>query len=136
VRKKTAFLIGMMTFLIFGTIVGVTLKFYCLTWQPEAVDRVWDVVDEWNANHPDAEVEIVWGTWESSDQYLLTSFEGGEGPDIFHTDAEKFREYGIMGFAEPLDRFITEDMLTDIPDKIWKYVWRSVVSRSSSHFLQ
>lgn len=119
-RKKTAFLIGMMTFLIFGTIVGVTLKFYCLTWQPEAVDRVWDVVDEWNANHPDAEVEIVWGTWESSDQYLLTSFEGGEGPDIFHTDAEKFREYGIMGFAEPLDRFITEDMLTDIPDKVWK----------------
>lgn len=117
--KKTIMFTFFITFFV-SIFFGINLKFYCLTWQPQAANKVWDIVDEWNFTHPDIQVEIIWGTWESSDQYLLTSFDGGEGPDIFHTDAEKFREYGVMGYAEPLDRFITEDMINDIPANVWE----------------
>lgn len=99
---------------------AIKLKFYCLAWQPGAVDQVIDIVDEWNENHPDIQVEIVWGTWETSDQYLLTNFAAGTAPDIIHTDAEKFREFGIMGFLEPLNKFLDEEIIKDIPEESWE----------------
>ncbi|MBN2252929.1 MAG: sugar ABC transporter substrate-binding protein [Kosmotogaceae bacterium] len=104
--------------IITSAVFAVTLDFYCLAWQPAAVDKIYDLVDIWNMENPDIQVNIIWGTWESSDQYLLTSFQGGNAPDVFHTDAEKFREYGMMGYAAPLNSYVTDDMIADIPTHI------------------
>lgn len=117
-RKVSAILL-MITISI-TLLASVKLKFYCLAWQPGAVDQVFDIVDEWNESNPDVQVEIVWGTWETSDQYLLTNFGAGTAPDIFHTDAEKFREFGLMGFVEPLNKFIDNEILKDIPNDAWR----------------
>ncbi|HOJ88193.1 MAG TPA: sugar ABC transporter substrate-binding protein [Pseudothermotoga sp.] len=100
-------------------LAAVKLKFYCLAWQPGAVDQIYDIVDSWNESHPEIQIEIVWGTWETSDQYLLTNFSAGTAPDIFHTDSEKFREFGLMGFVEPLNDLIDNEMLEDIPKDAW-----------------
>ena len=116
--KKTALLL--ILFVMAVSALGIKLNFYCLAWQPATVDTIYDIVDIWNAKNPDKQVNIIWGTWESSDQYLLTSFQGGNAPDIFHTDAEKFREFGMMGYAAPLNNYLDEDLKKDIPQKIFE----------------
>ncbi len=113
-KRLALFLILGLTPLLFG----VTLDFFCLAWQPAAVDAIYDLVDEWNLQNPDIQVNIIWGTWETSDQYLLTSFQGGSAPDVFHSDAEKFREFGMMGYAAPLNAYVTQEILDDIPASI------------------
>ena len=73
--KKTALLLILSLMAV--SALGIKLNFYCLAWQPATVDTIYDIVDIWNAKNPDKQVNIIWGTWESSDQYLLTSFQGG-----------------------------------------------------------
>ncbi|MGC9322759.1 MAG: extracellular solute-binding protein, partial [Kosmotogaceae bacterium] len=104
---KKVFVISLLL-IITAAVFAITLDFYCLAWQPAAVDKIYDLVDIWNMENPDVQVNIIWGTWESSDQYLLTSFQGGNAPDVFHTDAEKFREYGMMGYAAPLNSYVSD----------------------------
>ena len=116
--KKTALLLILSLMAV--SALGIKLNFYCLAWQPATVDTIYDIVDIWNAKNPDKQVNIIWGTWESSDQYLLTSFQGGNAPDIFHTDAEKFREFGMMGYAAPLNSYVTADMISDSPAHIFE----------------
>ncbi len=116
---KKVFVISLLL-IITAVVFAITLDFYCLAWQPAAVDKIYDLVDIWNMDNPDIQVNIIWGTWESSDQYLLTSFQGGNAPDVFHTDAEKFREYGMMGYAAPLNSYVTDDMIDDIPAHIFE----------------
>ncbi|WP_289059256.1 sugar ABC transporter substrate-binding protein, partial [uncultured Mesotoga sp.] len=116
---KKVFVISLLL-IITAAVFAITLDFYCLAWQPAAVDKIYDLVDIWNMDNPDVQVNIIWGTWESSDQYLLTSFQGGNAPDVFHTDAEKFREYGMMGYAAPLNSYVSDEIIGDIPAHIFE----------------
>lgn len=97
----------------------VRLQYYSLAWQPGVVRAVRDVVAAWNDTHPDIQVEIVWGAWASANEFLLTSFLGGDAPDIFHQDAVMCYEYGVLGFAEPLSPFLDDEMIADIPQWMW-----------------
>ncbi len=97
----------------------VRLQYYSLAWQPGVVRAVRDVVAEWNDSHPDIQVEIVWGAWASANEFLLTSFLGGDAPDIFHQDAVMCYEYGVLGFAEPLTPYLDDELLSDIPQWMW-----------------
>lgn len=100
----------------------VDLQFLSLAWQPATVRVVRDIVREWNAANPDIQVEIVWQTWEGVNKFLLTSFLGGDAPDIFHQDAVMCYEYGAMGFAAPLNEYLDEETLADIPARMWDSV--------------
>ncbi len=98
----------------------VTIQYYTLAWQPDVVKAIRATVREWNDGHPDIQVEIVWGSWAAANEFLLTGFLGGDAPDIFHQDATMCYEYGVMGFAEPLNEFIPNEALVDIPDWAWE----------------
>ena len=97
----------------------VTIQYYTLAWQPGVVQAIRAIVKEWNENRPDVQVEIVWGSWAAANEFLLTSFLGGDAPDIFHQDAVMCYEYGVLGFAEPLNDYLSEDVLTDVPRWMW-----------------
>jgi ABC-type glycerol-3-phosphate transport system substrate-binding protein len=58
----------------------IRLRFQSLAWQQESVDANKELVAEWNAAHPDIQVDYVQGSWDSVHDQLLTSFEGGEAP--------------------------------------------------------
>lgn len=98
---------------------AVELKFLCLAWQPSTVDAVEEIVEEWNQARPDIQVKIIWQPWENVNDFLLTSFQGGDAPDIFHQDAIMCFEYGVLGYAEPLNTYLDQETLTDIPETSW-----------------
>jgi len=100
----------------------VQLTFLSPAWQSSTVKEIKAIVAEWNNLHPEIQVEIVWQAWEHIDDFMLTSFQGGQAPDIFHQDAVMCYEYGLMGYAEPLDAYLDEELLTDTPEKSWDTV--------------
>ncbi|MFC7640857.1 extracellular solute-binding protein [Streptosporangium lutulentum] len=65
----------------------MSLKFLSLAWQKESIAANKQLVDEWNKANPDTQVEYVQGSWDNVNDQLVTSFEGGDPPDVIHDDS-------------------------------------------------
>ncbi|POX51842.1 hypothetical protein C3489_19230 [Streptomyces sp. Ru71] len=97
----------------------VTLRFVSLAWQDESVRATKALVREWNAAHPDVEVRYVQGSWDSVHDQLLTSFEGGEAPDIVHDAADDLADFAHGGYLADLTRLLPQRLKDDIPQHSW-----------------
>ena len=69
----------------------VTLQFQSLSDQPATQEAIESIVDEWNAENPDVQVEIVQAGWDGIYDKLITQFTGGTAPDIIHFEAVEHR---------------------------------------------
>lgn len=98
----------------------ITLQFQSLAWQAESVDANKALVKEWNATHPDVKVEYVQGSWDSVHDQLLTSFEGGEAPDIIHDASDDLADFAYGGYLADLDELLPERLKSDIPERSWR----------------
>ena len=98
----------------------ITLRFQSLAWQEESVDANKELVAEWNAAHPDVKVEYVQGSWDSVHDQLLTSFEGGEAPDIIHDASDDLADFAYGGYLADLDDLLPERLKSDIPHRSWE----------------
>ncbi|MDO0910760.1 sugar ABC transporter substrate-binding protein [Streptomyces sp. DT2A-34] len=97
----------------------VTLRFQSLAWQEESVEVNKELVKEWNAGHPDVKVEYVQGSWESVHDQLLTSFEGGEAPDIIHDASDDLADFAYGGYLADLTDLLPRRLKSDIPQHSW-----------------
>ncbi|MFF3848868.1 ABC transporter substrate-binding protein [Streptomyces sp. NPDC002328] len=100
----------------------VTLRFQSLAWQEESVEANKELVAEWNARHPDVEVEYVQRSWDSVHDQLLTSFEGGEAPDVIHDAADDLADFAYGGYLADLTGLLSERLTSDIPQTGWDTV--------------
>ncbi|MER6349607.1 ABC transporter substrate-binding protein [Streptomyces sp. NPDC001595] len=100
----------------------VTLRFQSLAWQQESVEANKELVAEWNAAHPDIRVEYVQGSWDSVHDQLLTSFEGGEAPDIIHDASDDLADFAYGGYLADLTELLPERLTSDIPSHTWDTV--------------
>lgn len=100
----------------------VTLRFQSLAWQEESVEANKELVEEWNAAHPDIRVEYVQGSWDSVHDQLLTSFEGGEAPDIVHDASDDLADFAYGGYLADLTDLLPERLRSDIPPSGWETV--------------
>ncbi|MEU6032774.1 extracellular solute-binding protein [Streptomyces tauricus] len=98
----------------------ITLRFQSLAWQKESVDANKELVREWNAAHPDVRVEYVQGSWDSVHDQLLTSFEGGEAPDIIHDASDDLADFAYGGYLADLRGLLSERLTSDIPGRSWE----------------
>ncbi|MFD3497226.1 ABC transporter substrate-binding protein [Streptomyces sp. NPDC058676] len=98
---------------------AITLRFQSLAWQQESVEANQDLVREWNATHPDVKVEYVQGSWDSVHDQLLTSFEGGEAPDIIHDASDDLADFAYGGYLADLTGLLPERLKSDIPQRSW-----------------
>jgi multiple sugar transport system substrate-binding protein len=98
----------------------ITLRFQSLAWQKESVDANKELVKEWNAGHPDIRVQYVQGSWDSVHDQLLTSFEGGEAPDIIHDASDDLADFAYGGYLADLSELLPERLKTDIPQRSWE----------------
>ena len=80
----------------------IRLSFQSLAWQKESVDANKQLVDEWNAANPDVQVDYVQGSWDNVHDQLLTSFEGGEAPDIIHDASDDLADFAYGGYLADL----------------------------------
>ncbi|MDT9695022.1 sugar ABC transporter substrate-binding protein [Streptomyces sp. P17] len=98
----------------------ITLRFQSLAWQEESVAVNKELVEEWNASHPDVKVEYVQGSWDSVHDQLLTSFEGGEAPDIVHDASDDLADFAYGGHLADLTDLLPERLKSDIPQQSWQ----------------
>ncbi|MFE3824565.1 ABC transporter substrate-binding protein [Streptomyces sp. NPDC059092] len=98
---------------------GITLRFQSLAWQDESVRATEELVEEWNAAHPDIRVEYVQGSWDSVHDQLLTSFEGGEAPDLIHDAADDLADFAYGGYLADLRPLLSDRLTRDIPRRSW-----------------
>ncbi|MFF2525217.1 ABC transporter substrate-binding protein [Streptomyces liangshanensis] len=97
----------------------ITLRFQSLAWQDESVQVNKELVAEWNAAHPDIRVEYVQGSWDSVHDQLLTSFEGGEAPDIIHDASDDLADFAYGGYLADLRPLLPARLRDDIPRSSW-----------------
>ncbi|GAA2779635.1 sugar ABC transporter substrate-binding protein [Streptomyces rameus] len=98
----------------------VTLRFQSLAWQQESVAANKELVREWNATHPDVRVEYVQGSWDSVHDQLLTSFEGGEAPDVIHDASDDLADFAYGGYLADLTGLLPARLTSDIPRSSWR----------------
>ncbi|WP_329284225.1 ABC transporter substrate-binding protein [Streptomyces sp. NBC_00691] len=98
----------------------VRLRFQSLAWQKESVDANRQLVSEWNATHPDVQIDYVQGSWDSVHDQLLTSFEGGEAPDIIHDASDDLADFAYGGDLADLRTLLPARLRADIPARSWE----------------
>ncbi|MGW5657015.1 ABC transporter substrate-binding protein [Streptomyces humi] len=103
-----------------GTGGPITLRFQSLAWQDESVAANKELVKEWNATHADVKVEYVQGSWDSVHDQLLTSFEGGEAPDIIHDASDDLADFAYGGYLADLTGLLSARLRSDIPEPSWQ----------------
>jgi ABC-type glycerol-3-phosphate transport system substrate-binding protein len=103
---------------------NVPLRFVSLAWQERSIETNLSIVKEWNDQHPDLQVEYIQGTWNSAHDYLITAFETGDVPDIFHYESSVIIDYAMRGYLTDLSPYITSEMKNDILDVAWATVTR------------
>ncbi|MFJ1990030.1 ABC transporter substrate-binding protein [Streptomyces asiaticus] len=99
---------------------GITLRFQSLAWQQESVAANKQLVAEWNAAHPDIRVEYVQGSWDGVHDQLLTSFEGGEAPDIIHDATDDLADFAYGGYLADLTDLLPRRLKDEIPPRTWQ----------------
>ncbi|WP_219417689.1 ABC transporter substrate-binding protein [Pseudonocardia nigra] len=100
----------------------VTLRFLSLAWQEESVAANRALVDQWNAEHPDVQVEYIQGDWGSVHDQLLTAFEGGDPADVIHYESAAIPSFAQRGYLADLTDLVPADMREGIDDAIWQTV--------------
>ncbi|MEW2318944.1 ABC transporter substrate-binding protein [Streptomyces bauhiniae] len=98
----------------------VVLRFQSLAWQQESVAANKELVREWNAAHPDVKVEYVQGNWDSVHDQLLTSFEGGEAPDVIHDASDDLADFAYGGDLADLSGLLPARLKSEIPQRSWQ----------------
>ncbi|MBV1947978.1 ABC transporter substrate-binding protein [Streptomyces sp. BV129] len=98
----------------------ITLRFQSLAWQQESVAANKELVREWNAAHEDVKVEYVQGNWDGVHDQLLTSFEGGEAPDVIHDASDDLADFAYGGDLADLSGLLPERLKSDIPQSSWQ----------------
>lgn len=100
----------------------VRLKFYSVAFQKQNVQAYKDLVAEWNKDNPKIQVQLVQGNWDAAPDYLLTSFQGGDPPDIVYYEAQGLKTYADAGFLLDLSKRIPKEMKDDIIPSAWQSV--------------
>ncbi|MET8033340.1 sugar ABC transporter substrate-binding protein [Streptomyces sp. NPDC005345] len=98
----------------------ITLRFQSLAWQQDSVTANKELVKEWNATHPGIKVEYVQGSWDSVHDQLLTSFEGGEAPDIIHNASDDLADFAYGGYLADLRGLLPARLKSGIPQRSWE----------------
>ncbi len=100
----------------------VTLQFLSLAWQEASVQANEELVEQWNREHPEIQIEYIQGSWDSVHDQLLTGFEGGDAPDIIHYEAALASQFARDGYLADLSDLLTDALREEIGDAIWETV--------------
>lgn len=102
-----------------ATAEPVSLVLKALTWIADEQRVQNEIVAEWNAAHPDIQVQVAAADWGTASQELLTAFETGDVPDIFHYAQPIIADWKNLGFLEDLSPMLTEEDIADVNADIW-----------------
>ncbi len=99
-----------------------TLRFVSLAWQEQAIEANKALVAQWNADTTHTPVEYVQGTWGSIHDFLITAFETGDVPDIFHYESGQIVDFAQRGYLTDLAPMLSDSLRADVLDVAWATV--------------
>ncbi|MBA0051010.1 sugar ABC transporter substrate-binding protein [Streptomyces sp. AJS327] len=97
----------------------ITLDYLSLAWQKESVATNKALVKRWNDSHSKVKIRYVQGSWDNVHDQLLTSFEGGEAPDIIHDAADDLTDFAHGGYLADLSDLLPKRLRDGIPKESW-----------------
>ncbi|WP_026875333.1 ABC transporter substrate-binding protein [Jiangella gansuensis] len=100
----------------------VDLTFQTLAWQTASVEANEAIVAAWNEANPDIQVELLQGDWNNVHDQLMTSFEGGTAPDVFHYESTVLQDFGDRGNVLDLSEYLSDEIRDDIREGAWDTV--------------
>jgi ABC-type glycerol-3-phosphate transport system substrate-binding protein len=100
----------------------ITLTFSSYAFQDPTVKATNEIVDSWNAAHPDIQVQYQKVDAESVHDKLVTQFAGNSAPDIIHDEAADIAGFSQQGYLADLGPLLPADLKSDVPDSVWKSV--------------
>lgn len=98
------------------------IRFMSLAWQPASVEANKAIVEAWNEMNPDTPVVYVQSDWGSSNDQLVTGFEGGTAPDIFMFDSARIVDFVGRGWVADLEPKMTPEFRGSIHEAAWDTV--------------
>jgi ABC-type glycerol-3-phosphate transport system substrate-binding protein len=98
------------------------IKFVSLAWQKESIEINKSIIKKWNELNPGKQVEYVQANWNSIYDYLITSFETGDVPDVFHYEASMITDFGNRGNLTDLKPYLSDNIKNDIYPVAWQSV--------------
>jgi multiple sugar transport system substrate-binding protein len=101
---------------------SVTLRFQSLAFQEPTVQATREIVDAWNADNPDVQVEYVQGSWDSVQDQLVTQFQGGTAPDIIQYESAAVTQFAQQGYLADLGDQLSSEVRDAVSDDIWETV--------------
>lgn len=101
---------------------AVTINFMTYVWQPTTVAATKQIVDSWNASHPNIHVNEIQVDPNTVHDYLVTNFAGGTAPDIVHDEAADIAGFTEQGYLATLNSLIPASLKASIPQRIWDSV--------------
>ena len=100
----------------------VKLRFVSLAWQTQAIAAVKQAVAGCNAQNKGVQVEYQQVSWDSVQDYLTTSFEAKNVPDVFHYESTPVMEFAARGYLTDLSKMLPAEMKSDIAPGAWATV--------------
>ncbi|HYG92200.1 MAG TPA: extracellular solute-binding protein [Nocardioides sp.] len=100
----------------------VELRFQSLAFQESTIEATQDIVDAWNEENPDAQVEYVQGSWDSVQDQLVTQFQGGTAPDIIQYESAAMTQFAQQGYLADLSDHLSDEVQSAVSDDIWQTV--------------
>lgn len=98
------------------------IVFVSLAWQEQSLKTHKAIVDEWNILNKDYQVEYVQSNWNAIHDYLITSFETGDVPDVFHYESSIIVDFALRGNLVDLDTLLSNEFKSDIHPSAWNSV--------------
>lgn len=97
----------------------VTLTFQSLAWQEATIAATEEIVDSWNADNPNVQVEITQGSWDNVQDQLVTQFQGSTAPDIIHYESAAIAGFAEQGYLADLSPYLSDELKDGITEDIW-----------------
>lgn len=98
------------------------IKFVSLAWQEESIEINKFIIEKWNTLNPQKQVEYIQANWNSIYDFLITSFETGDVPDVFHYEASMIADFGSRGNLTDIGPYLSEEIKNDIHPVAWQSV--------------
>lgn len=98
------------------------IRFVSLAWQTQAIAATKDVIKECDDRLRNVQVEYQQVSWDAIQDYMTTSFEAKNVPDVFHYESTPVMEFGARGYLTDLSKMIPAEMKADVAKGAWATV--------------
>ncbi len=107
--RRIAF-ISLALFLMASTAIGQTKVTWWQFWtDPNIRPTIQAIVDEFEKQNPDIEVELTDLTWSNGHEKIVIAFSTGRGPDVVELGSDWIAQFAESGHLADLGEFVSSD---------------------------